>query len=364
MKDLQKRWIWKEVELGEICEVLTGFAFKSNLFNEEGKGKLLIRIRDLLEGKSKTYYSGEFEEKYLVKAGDFLIGMDGEFKIFEWKSEDALLNQRVCKLILNKDLVFPKYIFYRISKELKEIEDKTPFVTVKHISNKQILSIKIPLPHISTQKQIVSILEKAEKLKQKRGEADKLTKEYLQSVFYEMFYNKRFEEVELGEICEIKKGTSITKDTITNGTVPVIAGGQQAAYYHNTSNRTGETLTVSGSGAYAGFVAYFNIPIFASDCSTIQVKDKKIQMIYIYYFLKTNQTKIYKMQKGIAQPHVYPKDLENIKIPLPPLPLQQKFASIVEQVEKLKEKQKQSKENINNLFNSLMQRAFNGELIR
>jgi len=153
---------------------------------------------------------------------------------------------------------------------------------------------------------------------------------------------KDWQEVELGEICEIKKGNSITKNTITNGDIPVIAGGQQPAYYHNTSNRTGETLTVSGSGAYAGFVAYFNIPIFASDCSTIQTKSKNVFMKYIYYFLKGNQNRIYKLQKGMAQPHVYPKDLEKIKIPLPPLSIQKHIVSILEQAGALKQKRQDS----------------------
>src|SRR3989338_9827706 len=132
---------WKEVELGEVCEILAGFAFKSNLFNEEKNGMPLIRIRSLAESKIKTFYSGKFDEKYIVKKGDLLIGMDGEFKIFEWKSSEALLNQRVCKLIFRKELVYPQYVFYLISRKLKEIEDKTPFVTVKHISNKKITQI-------------------------------------------------------------------------------------------------------------------------------------------------------------------------------------------------------------------------------
>lgn len=163
-----------------------------------------------------------------------------------------------------------------------------------------------------------------------------------------------WKEVELGEICEIKKGNSITKNTITNGDVPVIAGGQQPAYYHNTSNRTGETLTVSGSGAYAGFVAYFDIPIFASDCSTIQSKEKNIFMKYIYYFLKGNQNRIYKLQKGIAQPHVYPKDLAVIKIPLPPLEIQKKIVSILEKAEKLK----QNREDSDKLTKEYLQSVF------
>ncbi len=153
---------------------------------------------------------------------------------------------------------------------------------------------------------------------------------------------KNLQEVELGEICEIKKGSSITKDKLGVGDIPVIAGGQQPAYYHNISNRTGETITVSGSGAYAGFVAYFNNPIFASDCSTIQAKSDNIFMRYIYYFLKFNQEQIYKLQKGMAQPHVYPKDLAKIKIPLPPLETQKKIVSILEKAEKLKQKRQES----------------------
>src|SRR3989344_6071514 len=103
---------WKEVALKDFCKCLNGFAFKSNLFNAEDKGIPLIRIRDLLKGKSETYYSGEYEKDYLIHKGDFLIGMDGEFKIFEWKSEKSLLNQRVCKLEFDDNLVTPKYIFY------------------------------------------------------------------------------------------------------------------------------------------------------------------------------------------------------------------------------------------------------------
>jgi type I restriction enzyme, S subunit len=153
-----------------------------------------------------------------------------------------------------------------------------------------------------------------------------------------------WEEVELQEVCEVKKGKSITKKTITKGDVPVIAGGQQPAYYHNVANRTGETITVSGSGAYAGFVAYFNIPIFASDCTTIQTKNKEISIRFIYSFLKSNQNEIYKLQKGIAQPHIYPKDLAILKINLPfsngspDLKEQERIVSILEKAEKVKAK--------------------------
>lgn len=137
------------------------------------------------------------------------------------------------------------------------------------------------------------------------------------------YTNTKWSMVKLEEIAEIIKGTSITKNNTIKGHIPVIAGGQEPAYYHNIANRKEDVITVSASGAYAGFVNYFDIPIFASDCSTIQSKDNKIVSTkYIFLILKSKQEDIYAFQRGGGQPHVYPKDLKTIKIPLPPLEIQ------------------------------------------
>jgi len=167
-----------------------------------------------------------------------------------------------------------------------------------------------------------------------------------------------WQEVELGEICEVKHGSPITKDKITHGDVPVIAGGQQPAYYHNFANRSCPVITASGSGAYAGFVNYFEIPIFASDCSTIQLKSSEIFCKFIYFLMKSKQNEIYKMQKGIAQPHVYSKDLEKIKILLPPLPLQKKIVSILEKAEILKQKREEADKKTNEYLKSVFYDMF------
>ncbi len=73
----------------------------------------------------------------------------------------------------------------------------------------------------------------------------------------------------LGEIAICKRGDMITKKDVVEGSVPVIAGGQKPAYYHNVPNREGETVVVSGSGAYAGFVSYWDIPVFLSDSFSV-----------------------------------------------------------------------------------------------
>jgi type I restriction enzyme M protein len=140
--------------------------------------------------------------------------------------------------------------------------------------------------------------------------------------------------IALGEIALIEKGTSITKGKTIAGNVPVIAGGRDPAYFHNVANRNENVITISASGAYAGFVNYFTRPIFASDCNTIISKNEKtISTKLIYYLLQSMQDKIYELQRGQAQPHVYGDDLANIKIPLPPLAEQNKIVSQIEKLE-------------------------------
>lgn len=147
--------------------------------------------------------------------------------------------------------------------------------------------------------------------------------------------NSNYPMVELGEICIIERGTSITKRDIIDGNIPVIAGGQSPAYYNNTFNRKGAVITVSGSGAYAGFINFFEEPIFASDCSTIQPNSPGVNIKYVYHCLKARQDRFYKLQSGMGQPHVYAKDIKPFEIPLPPLHIQEEIVNEIEGYQKI-----------------------------
>jgi len=150
----------------------------------------------------------------------------------------------------------------------------------------------------------------------------------------------------LGDICHVKRGTSITKKDTVKGEIPVVAGGQQPAYYHNESNRDGNVITVSGSGAYAGFVNYFMHPIFASDCSTIISKnDNKVLTYFVYLLLKNNQERINDLRSGMAQPHVYAKNLKKLKVPIPPIEIQQEIVDEIEGYQKVIDGARQVVEN-------------------
>ncbi|HOP49294.1 MAG TPA: restriction endonuclease subunit S [Ignavibacteriales bacterium] len=134
----------------------------------------------------------------------------------------------------------------------------------------------------------------------------------------------------LGEVCEFKRGNAITKDKTISGNIPVVAGGRKLAYYHNEYNRTGETIVVAGSGAYAGYISFWNEPIFVSDAFSVH-PDKNLLIIkYVYYFLLTKQEIIHSLKTGAGVSHVYPKDLQNFRVPIPPLPVQEEIVRILD----------------------------------
>ena len=139
----------------------------------------------------------------------------------------------------------------------------------------------------------------------------------------------------LGEVAELKRGTSITKKTSNQGEIPVISGGQQPAYYIDQFNRKGNTITVAGSGAYAGHVMYWEEPIFVGDAFSVKTDETILSTKYVYHFLLQNQQKIYAMKKGSGVLHVYPKDLSVLQIPLPPLSVQQEIVRILDKFTQL-----------------------------
>lgn len=117
----------------------------------------------------------------------------------------------------------------------------------------------------------------------------------------------------LGEIVVVKKGSMLTSNQYVLGNIPVIAGGKNAAGFHHISNRPSNTITVSASGASAGYVSFHQEPIFATDCSTIESNDV-YDIKYIYHLLVLHQKALYAMQTGGAQPHVHANDIHELQV--------------------------------------------------
>ena len=146
------------------------------------------------------------------------------------------------------------------------------------------------------------------------------------------------EEVEwktLGEVAEFKRGQTITQKTAQTGVYPVISGGQQPAYYIDQYNRTGQTITVAGSGAYAGFVMFWDEPIFVSDAFSIKADEEVVLPRYVFHFLLNKQSSIFNLKRGSGVPHVYAKDLAAFSIPVPPLRVQARIVEILDKFTQL-----------------------------
>lgn len=191
---------WDMVKIGDICEILSGYAFDSQLFNEE-KGFPIIRIRNIKPNCTNTLYNGEYDENYIIHNGDLIIGMDGEFNHTLWRGGDALLNQRTCKLHSFKN-VLKEWVSYFIGIKLKEIEDSTYAVTVKHISNKQIMNIEIPLPPLEVQEEIVKELDGYQAV---IDGAQKVVESYLPN----FPIKDNWQQVKLGELYNISYGVTV-----------------------------------------------------------------------------------------------------------------------------------------------------------
>ena len=179
-----------EKYLPEVCKIQYGFPFDSAQFSTS-EGMPLIRIRDVVRGYSETFTTESYQDEYIVHQDDLLIGMDGEFNIAKWGKVDALLNQRVCRLIPSSE-IDKNYLFYFMPRALKRIEEKTPFVTVKHLSAKELNKIRVPILPLDEQRRIAATLDKVTDLiSKRRQQLDKLD-ELVKARFVEMFGDPAF----------------------------------------------------------------------------------------------------------------------------------------------------------------------------
>jgi len=182
---------WEKVVLGKEIEVLSGCPFDSELFNENSEGLPLIRIRDILDSSVETFYNGHYEDKYIVKYGDILIGMDGDYHINKWKNKKALLNQRIL-MIKQKEgsKININYIYYFLKPFLKKIHDITPATTVKHLSVFDITKAEIFIPSLEEQIEFSKILENIDKKIEGEKENVKKFKELKKGLMQDLLTGK------------------------------------------------------------------------------------------------------------------------------------------------------------------------------
>jgi len=228
------------------------------------------------------------------------------------------------------DTIFLKYAIDQLKPRLRRI---TRGATQDNLSVSKLTAFKFPTPPHEEQKRIGAVLQAYGDLIENNRRRIQLLEQSARLLYKEWFVHLRFpghehvkieegvpegwEKKPLGSLIEIKKGRNITKDTVNEGEVPVVAGGLTPAYFHNTSNALSPVITISASGANAGYVNIYHEDIWASDCSYVS-KESSDHIYYYFLLLESKQKEIFGLQKGAAQPHVYPKDLMRLSILSPP----------------------------------------------
>lgn len=261
-------------------------------------------------------------------------------------------NQACCNLIINHEIADYEYVYYSLSTLYNKLVSLKNGGAQPNLNAGIIKEIEIPLPELVTQKKIASILSNYDYLIENNEKQIKLLEEAAQRLYKEWFVDLHFpgyEDVEivdgvpegwtsgvLGDLATFKRGKTITKAQVQDGDVPVVAGGLKPAYYHNKANTVAPVITVSGSGANAGFARLYNVDIFASDCSFAD-SETTPHLFYVYCFIKDNKDSFNALQKGSAQPHVYAKDINALEALIPTNKLIEEFCGIASQYfEKIK----------------------------
>lgn len=388
----------KTVLLGDVCEFQNGFAFESNFFSQTN-GMPLIRIRDIKNGlKTETRYTGPYKNDFVVKKGDYLIGMDGEFRCYVWRGEDALLNQRVCRLRKYRETIDPKFLFYGINEYLEAIEEKTTFTTVKHISIKQIRDIKFPLPDIGEQKRVVKKLDaaferidKAIELTQKNFQN---SKELFNSSLVNAFKDIRsdYKETKIKEIVIIKPPKKESKNKVADDDlvsfVPMEYLNILTKFFQEKEPRklrdvySGYVYFEDGDLIYAKITPCFEngkmgiasgltngIGFGSSEFVPIRPNQELVTVDFLFYFfLKPSFRYEGKPRMTGASGHRrLPNEfVENMSISLPSISTQNQITKRLdetsEQTQKLQKLYQQKFDNLHELKKSFLDKAFKGEL--
>ena len=376
--------------LADICDIQYGYAFDSKCFTEDSSYPQLVRIRDVKRGYSETYYSGNYPEEYILSEGDLLIGMDGEFNIARWKCSGALLNQRVCKLT-TKVGTNEEYLRFAMLKSLKEIEQRTAFVTVKHLSAKELNKLELDVPELTKQDKIADTLSRLERVIEARKEELEKLDELIKARFVEMFGDLANPEClwnksKLIEVCVDKDdikcgpfGTQLSKDEymesgIAVWEIPQINTAFKSRPVHFITSEKAEQLKAytiipgdiamsrkGNVGKCAIFPENYPVGIIHSDVLRIRINSQLVNPTFMMcqlHFSGAITRQIELVSSGAIMAGVNVTKLKQIYVHIPPIELQSQFADFVRAIDKSKVAVQKALEKTQLLFDSLMQQYF------
>jgi len=384
------------VPLGELCDILSGFAWSASKFNQDRRGVPIIRIQnvDQVSDNDFVYWDEPYDERFVIRQDDLLLTLSGSFRIESWSGPDALLNQRIIKLTPSPELD-RGWLLHVLRPRLGQIELLGKHALVNNVSLGDIRSLAIPLPPLVEQRRIAEVLDRAEALRAKRRAALAQLDSLTQSIFLDLFGDPVTKGWAMTDIAGVVKpihgsirtgpfGSQLLHSEFTDHGIAVLGidnavanefrWGERRfiseAKYRQLKRytvRPGDVLiTIMGTCGRCAVVPD-DIPTAINTkhlcCITLDLA--KCLPIFLHaYFLQhpTAQKYLNQTAKGAIMFGLNMGLIKGMPVLLPPIELQREFVRRVGAVEKLKTAQRASLADLDALFASLQHRAFRGEL--
>lgn len=381
-------------KLNDICSFVSGNAWKAAEFSDEGIP--IIRINNMNANDNDfVYWQGDYDKRYLINKGDLLVSLSGTIKTFQWNGPVALLNQRIVKVVANPD-TNQDWVYYQIFHVIEQIANKGKHAVIKNVSVNDLKNFEVDVPDFQIQNRVVTILDKATSLLQKREQTIAFLDELLRAHFLEMFGDpvknpKNFKKRKLNEFYIDPKlgtkcgpfGSALKKEEFVEKGIPVWnmdnidKNGNfmdvpnlfipkpkyEALESYNTQNGD---IIISRAGT-VGKMAVVNSNFEQSLISTNLIRVRLNENLLPDYFVMLMtycKDGVGRLRKGGdgAFTHMNTKILDSLEFPYPPVELQKKYFSSKHQFVQYKLKLENSLLRSKELYNSLLQRAFSGKL--
>ncbi len=378
-------------QLKDICTFLSGYAWSASEFTDSGIP--VIRINNLSSKKTEfQHWSGDYDRKYIIQNGDLLVSLSGTIKVHKWTGENALLNQRIVKITANPD-INQDWVYYQILYVIDRIANKGKHAIIKNVSIVDLTDFEIDLPDIETQNKAAEVLNMALGLVQNRERTISYLDKLLDSQFLEMFQEDLLKidkkKKALSDIATIVSGFTLgrkTKETNVESLPYLRVANTQDGYFNLEEIKETEVtliekerynilkrdllITEGGDPDKLGRGAIWegeeNKFIYQNHLYRIRLIDKsKFSAYWLIYLIGSKYGKNYfqsraKQTTGIAT--INKRDVSSFPIPVSPINLQKEFEEKYLRIKSSQAKLLAEQKELNDLFNSIIQRAFTGKL--
>jgi len=389
---------WEIVKLGKVANYINGYAFKPQQWKKTGLP--IIRIQNLTSSSNKiNYFNGELEDKYKVKNGDLLISWSASLGIFKWKGENAWLNQHIFKVCDYSERLWKEFFYYVVMSQIEIMKSKTHGSTMKHITKKEFLNLLIPLPPLPEQKAIAYVLSTIQGAKEKTEKVIQAAKELKKSLMKHLFtygpvsldeakkiklketeiglMPEDWNVVKLGELFNIKQGKQLSGKEKTEGKIkkPFLRTSNVLWGKIDTSNidemfftkeefdklklKFGDILVCEGGdiGRTALYRSELKECAYQNHLHRLRPYNDNINKEFFVFWMNfaINQKQMYSYFANITTiPNLSASRLKNFLIIYPPIPTQQKIASILSDIDQKIESEENKKKALDELFKSML----------